>query len=212
MFHIKERRHTRKMATTAIESRRTLADTLLPWKSLAFQLILVFASSLLVALLAQVAIPLPFTPVPLTGQTYGVLLVGAALGSKRGAASLLLYILEGGLGLPFLAAGKSGWPAGPTGGYLIGFVAAAFAVGWLAERGWDRRFGNAVLAMLIGEALIYVFGVPWLAAFVGINDSISLGLLPFIPGDAVKLLIAAATLPIAWRLLGKKNAGKTDRR
>ncbi len=200
------------MATTAIETRRTLVDALLPWRSLAFQLMIVLGGSLLVALLAQVVIPLPFTPVPITGQTYGVLLVGAALGSRRGAASLLLYILEGGLGLPFLAGGKSGWPAGPTGGYLIGFVAAAFAVGWLAERGWDRRFGKAVLAMLIGEVLIYGFGVPWLSAFVGTTKSLSLGLLPFIPGDAVKLLLAAATLPIAWRLLGKRNAGKTGGR
>lgn len=200
------------MTTTAIGTRSTLVDALLPWRSLAFQILLVLGGSLLIALLAQVAIPLPFTPVPITGQTYGVLLVGAALGSKRGAASLLLYILEAGAGLPFLAGGKAGWPVGPTGGYLVGFLVAAFVVGWLAERGWDRRFGKAVVAMLVGEALIYGFGVPWLAAFVGLDKSVSLGLLPFIPGDAIKLLLAAATLPAAWRFLGTIDAGKMNGR
>lgn len=188
------------MATTIVAPRATIIDALLPWRSLAYQLALIVAGSLLLALLAQVIIPLPFTPVPITGQTYGVLLVGAVLGSRRGSASMLLYILEGSLGLPFFAGGKSGL-SDPTTGYLLGFVLAAFLVGWLAERGWDRRFGSAVLAMLTGEVAIYLAGVPWLAAFLGVEKAIAGGLLPFIPGDAFKLLLAAATLPVAWRWL-----------
>ncbi len=169
------------------------------------QLALIVGGSLFVALLAQVTIPLPFTPVPITGQTYAVLLVGAALGSRRGALSMALYLLQGGIGLPFFAGGATGWSRvlGPSGGYLLSFVLVTFVVGWLAERGWDRRFSKCLLAMLVGETIIYGIGLPRLATFVGTERAVALGLLPFIPGDIIKLLLAAASLPLAWKLVGR---------
>jgi biotin transporter BioY len=201
-------------AVGALAPRRTLAEAIIPGRGAVYDAILVALGSLLVASFARVAIPLPFTPVPVTGQTYAVLLVGAALGSRRGALSMLLYIAEGGMGLPFFAAGASGWSRvfGPTGGYLLGYVLAAFAVGWLAERGWDRRPGTCALAMLVGEVAVYLVGLPWLAVFVGADRVLYLGLLPFVPGDAFKLLLASASLPIAWRLLGRGGSGSSVER
>jgi biotin transport system substrate-specific component len=187
----------------------TFADILRPaTKRLAwaYDAALVFGGSLIVALSAQVAIRLPFSPVPVTGQTLAVLLVGALLGSRRGAMSLLAYLAEGLIGLPVFAGGASGaaYAIGPTGGYLVGFVAAAYVAGWLAERGWDRRAGSAILAMLAGNAAIYAFGLSWLAAYVG-RRALALGLLPYLAGDAVKLALAAALLPMGWKLLGKRG-------
>ena len=168
--------------------------------------LLVVTGSLFVAVLAQVKIPLPFTPVPLTGQTFAVLLVGAALGSRRGVASLLLYLVEGMAGLPFFAGGASGlaYAAGPTGGYLLGFVCAAFLVGLMAEHGMDRRLRTALLAFLAGEAVIYLFGVPWLSLYIGMQKALAAGLLPFLVGDAIKLVAAALALPAAWMLADRK--------
>jgi biotin transport system substrate-specific component len=165
---------------------------------------LVVAGSLIVALSAQVAVRLPFSPVPVTAQTLAVLLVGATLGSKRGALSLLAYLVEGLAGLPVFAAGASG-PAyllGPTGGYLAGFVAAAFLTGWLVERGWGKQVGRALLAMLAGSATIYLFGLSWLTLFAG-RQALALGLLPFLAGDVVKVLAGAALLPAGWRIVGR---------
>ncbi|GAB4549318.1 MAG: biotin transporter BioY [Anaerolineales bacterium] len=165
--------------------------------------LLVFIGSLFVAALAQIKIPLPFTPVPITAQTFGVLLVGAAFGSKRGAAALALYLAEGALGLPFFAGGAHGVSVliGATGGYLIGFVLAAYATGKLAERGLERRVSTSVLPFLVGAALIYLCGILWLALTLGsLNKAIELGLLPFLLGDAVKLIAAALALPAAWKL------------
>jgi biotin transport system substrate-specific component len=171
------------------------------------QLALVTAGSLLVALLAQVRIPLPFTPVPLTGQTLAVLLVGAALGSRGGAASLALYLVAGALGLPVFTGWGSGLAhlAGPTGGYLLGFVVAAFVVGWLCERRLDRRWRTALLPFLAGELVIYACGLPWLAAYVGAENALAAGLWPFLPGDALKLLLAALALPAAWRAVESRE-------
>jgi biotin transport system substrate-specific component len=164
--------------------------------------LLVVGGSLLVAALAQVRIPLPFTPVPVTGQTLAVLVVGAALGARKGAASLLLYLLAGFAGLPVFHGGTSGAAVllGPTGGYLIGFVAAAWLVGALAARGLDRRIPTALLAFLAGEVVIYLFGVAWLSLFLGFKGAIIGGLLPFLIGDAIKLAAAALLLPAAWRI------------
>jgi biotin transport system substrate-specific component len=168
----------------------------------------IILGSLVVAASAQISIRLPFTPVPVTGQTFGVLLVGASLGGKRGAASLLLYLAEGAAGLPFFAAGASGAEAlalsSPTAGYLWGFVLAAYAVGALAQRRWDRGLGSAIGAMLIGEIVVYSAGVPWLAAayHVPAQRALALGLYPFVVGDTIKLLLAAGLLPSAWRLIG----------
>jgi biotin transport system substrate-specific component len=164
-------------------------------------LVLISSGSLLVALLAQAALPLPFTPVPLTGQTFAVLLVGAALGARRGAASLALYAIEGAAGLPVFAGGAAGLArlTGPTGGYLVGFIAAAGLVGWLADRGLERRWRTSVLPFLLGTLVIYAFGVSWLAAFTGLPAAVQKGLLPFLPGDLIKLALAALVMPAAWQ-------------
>ena len=165
---------------------------------------LVLAGTLFTALLAQVRIPLPFTPVPLTGQTFAVLLFAAALGSRRGAASLGLYAALGGLGLPVFAGGASGlaYALGPTGGYLLGFVAAAWVAGRLAERGLDRRVRTAWLPFLAGTAVIYLCGAGWLALSLGLEKALALGVLPFLIGDALKIILAGLALPAAWKLAG----------
>lgn len=171
---------------------RLLTDTLL-----------IMVGSLFVALLAQVSIPLPFTPVPITGQTFAVLLVGAMLGSRRGAASLALYTIEGVAGLPVFAGGVSGLARlfGPTGGYLLGFIAAAYVVGLLAERGLDRSWRTSLLPFAVGTLVIYLCGVTWLAAFIGFDKAPVGGLYPFLVGDLIKLALAAAALPSAWALV-----------
>jgi biotin transport system substrate-specific component len=166
-------------------------------------LLLVTAGALLVALLAQVRIPLPFTPVPLTGQTFAVLLVGAALGARRGVASLSLYTLIGALGLPVFAGGAAGlaYAAGPTGGYLAGFIVAAFVVGLLAERGLERSIRTSILPFLAGTLVIYLFGAGWLSVLFGLEKALELGVTPFLIGDAIKLALAALALPAAWKLV-----------
>jgi biotin transport system substrate-specific component len=179
-----------------------------------FDVISVVAGSLIVAGLAQVSIRLHFTPVPITGQTLGVLLVGASLGAWRGGAALGLYLLEGGIGLPFFAGGTHGWSIltvsklGGSGGYLLGFVAAALLVGYLAERGWDRNLRSSIGAMLIGEVVVYAFGLPWLAASLHIsaNTAYTYGLYPFIIGDLIKLGLAAGLLPAAWKLVKRGDS------
>jgi biotin transport system substrate-specific component len=200
------------MAYTNMPATGTLAQRLLPqrgWlaQGLLRDGLLVMAGSLFVALCAHVSIPLPFTPVPLSGQTLGVLLTGALLGPRLGALALLLYLVEGAIGLPFYAGGGSGWEVlrGATAGYLAGFVLAAALVGWLAARGWDRRVGSTVLMMALGNLVIYALGVGWLAYGVGLGlgDALAKGLLPFLLGDALKIALAAGVLPAGWRLLGR---------
>lgn len=184
--------------------------------ALATDALLVLTGSLFVAGFAQLYVKLPFTPVPVTGQTLAVLLVGGALGALRGGASLLLYLGWIAIGLPFGAEGKGGeellGAASATGGYLWGFVVAAALVGWLAERGWDRKLSSAIGAMLLGSVVIYLTGVPWLASALDIpvvaegdafNDALEFGLYPFVVGDLLKLLLAAAALPAAWRVIPK---------
>lgn len=181
-----------------------LAVALAPPRSLAARVGLVLGFSLLTALSAQVSIPLPFTPVPVTGQTFAVLLTGALLGSRAGGAAMIAYLLEGVAGLPVFAGGRSGMGIimGPTGGYLLSYPVAAFVVGYLAERGWDRRLVTAIPAMLLGNAVIYAIGLPWLSMYTPAGKStFALGLYPFIPGDLYKLLLAAALIPSGWALL-----------
>jgi biotin transport system substrate-specific component len=154
-----------------------------------------------VALTAQIEIPL--RPVPITLQTLGVLLAGAMLGSRRGAAALILYLAEGAVGLPVFAGGASGvaYVLGPTGGYLVGFVVAAGVVGWLAERGWDRRPAWTALAMVLGNLLIYAFGVSWLAVLLGgLRSALVQGALVFVVGDLIKIAVATLVLPGGWAL------------
>jgi biotin transport system substrate-specific component len=166
-------------------------------------LLLIVLGALLVATLAQVIIPLPFTPVPITGQTLAVLLVAAVLGSKRGLASLSLYSLMGLSGLPVFAGGASGiaYSLDPTLGYLVGFIAAAYVIGLLAERGLERSVRTSLVPFLVGTLVIYAFGAGWLAVQFGIGKALTLGVLPFLVGDAIKLLLAALALPAAWKLI-----------
>jgi biotin transport system substrate-specific component len=166
--------------------------------------ILIVLGALFMAALAQIEIPLPFTPVPITGQTFGVLLVGAALGSKRGAASLASYLMLGIFGLPFFAGGAHGIGIliGATGGYLIGFVISAYIIGLLAERGLERSVYTSIIPFLVGTVIIYVCGVAWLAVFLGnFGKALAGGLLPFLVGDAIKLVAASLALPAAWKLV-----------
>ena len=183
----------------------TLRLAVLPHAGLLADVLLVVLGAGLVAAAAQVSIPLPFTPVPITGQTFAVVLVGASLGTIRGTSSLMLYVLAGIAGAPIYADGNHGWAVvtGATGGYLVGFVVAAALTGWLAECGWDRRFSSSVAAMLTGNVVIYLIGLPWLAAVLdtGLEKTLELGLYPFVPGDVLKLYLAGALLPAAWRVV-----------
>jgi biotin transport system substrate-specific component len=166
-------------------------------------LILIAFGALFVAVLAQVKIPLPFTPVPLTGQTFAVLLVAAALGSKRGATSMAFYIVLGAAGLPVFAGGASGmtYLTGATFGYLIGFVFAAYVIGLFAENGLERNLRTSVIPFLVGTVVIYACGVLWLSIILGsFSKAVTVGLVPFIIGDIIKLVAAALALPAAWKL------------
>ena len=195
-------------------TRTPLAQTLWPGRAdaqsaaLGRDTLLVLAFSLVTALSAQIAVPLPFSPVPLTGQTFGVLLTGALLGPRLGALALLLYLAEGACGLPFFAGGTFGFArfAGPTGGYLAAYPLAAALVGWLAARGWDRRPLTMLAVMLLGSLVIFSLGAAWLAYFVGgASHALMLGVLPFLPGDAIKALLAAGLLPLGWKWIGRKH-------
>jgi biotin transport system substrate-specific component len=197
------------MTTFAASSAPTLADALLHKNgkavtSLLTETLLVTAFAGFVALTAQIRIPLPFTPVPITGQTLGVLLTGSVLGSKRGVLSMLLYLVWGAIGLHVYAGGSGGSVhlIGATGGYLLSYPVTAWLVGRLAERGWDRTPKLAICSMLIGSLVIYLMGVVWLAFFVGgIGTAVVKGMLPFLPGDLIKVLLAAMLLPGGWMLV-----------
>ena len=199
------------MSSLVSRPHTTLADVLSPrqQRSWLFDVVLLVLFSAFVALTAQVEIPL--WPVPLTLQTLGVLFTGAVLGSRRGALALLLYLTEGALGLPVFAGGASGvgYMLGPTGGYLVGFVVAAGVVGWLAQRGWDRRLVWAAVAMVIGNVIIYVCGVAWLAVFLGdLWGALVKGMLLFVVGDLIKIAVAALTLPGGWKLARRRDSLK----
>lgn len=167
----------------------------------------IVGASLLVALSAQVAIPLPFTPVPLTLQTLVVLLAAAALGTRRAVPALLLYIAEGAAGLPVFAGGRAGIVhlLGPTGGYLIGFLAAAVMMGALADAGSLRKPLAAALGLLAATGCIYLAGVLWLGVWVGFSRMIGLGLLPFLPGEALKLAACLAALATGFPSTGRAD-------
>ena len=232
---------------------RVLMDVVLPGlgarsraNRLALDAVLVLGFAVLVAACAQIAIRIPTTTVPITGQTFGVLLTGGALGSRRGGLSMLVYMLMGLISLPVFApkssflgektlhfilpwSGTEGlvWDMS-SGGYIVGFVLAAYLVGLLAERGWDRR-ASVSLAMLVGNVGIYAIGLPWLAIFIAsgatipgldltyydaisgsnvLDKTLKGGLYPFIGGDALKLLLAAMVLPGAWALVGRARGAR----
>jgi len=184
---------------------RVITAVVLP-RTLVANVLLVTAFALLTWVAAQIVIPVPGTPVPITGQTFAVLLSGAALGKWLGSASQLLYLSLGALGLPFYAEGGGGWEAatGATAGYLLGFIAAAWVVGFLAERQQDRKVSTAIPAFLAGNAVIYACGVTWLAYYLEVSwqEAATLGLVPFIIGDLLKIVLAGLLLPAAWRLVG----------
>ncbi|MXW84778.1 MAG: biotin transporter BioY [Boseongicola sp. SB0673_bin_14] len=187
------------------DNRPTLAQSL--WQTgderLKFLLLAVMGS---LALWLSAKIQVPFYPVPITMQTFVVLVVGMAFGWRLGATTVLLYLAEGALGLPVFAGTPErgiglAYMAGPTGGYLLGFVVAATAVGWLGQRGWDRRIATTLAAMALGTAIIYVPGLIWLGTAIGWDKPVlELGLWPFLPGDALKVALAAFVLPSIWRL------------
>jgi biotin transport system substrate-specific component len=183
----------------------TLRLAVFPRSGLLVDALLALGGAAFVGLAAQVSFHLGFTPVPITGQTFAVLLVGAAYGSVLGAASLSLYLLLGLAGVPWYSEQKHGWEvfSGATGGYIVGFVLAAALTGLLAEQGWDKKFSSSIAAMLTGSVVIYACGVIWLHHSIGVGWSTTLvdGLYPFVPGDIVKLYLAAAALPAAWSLV-----------
>ena len=192
------------MSSITSVSPRTLADVI-PG-GLARSIALVVGGAVFVGLTAQVSIPLWFTPVPLSLQTFSVLLVGAALGSRRGLASMALYMLVGMAGVPWFAEGKSGWQLA-TIGYVVGFMAAAWLVGLLAERGADRKPLRAAGLMVVGNLVIYVFGVTGLVMMTSMTPAVAVakGVVPFLLGDAIKIIFAAALLPAAWKLVGSRK-------
>lgn len=169
---------------------------------------LVAAMALAIALCARIAVPLPHTPVPITGTTLAVLYSGAWLGPRRGAASVALYLLLGGLGLPFFAAGASGWThfIGATGGYLAGFLPAAWLTGALARRGWDRSPFRALAMMLLGSAAIFACGLAVLSFYVPSGTLLEKGLTPFLLGDLAKSCLSAGLLPLGRRLVDNRGS------
>lgn len=174
----------------------------------AVDILLVVGASALIAIAAQIAIPVPFTPVPLTLQPVAVLLVGAALGSTRGAAAAALYLFEGFSGLPVFAEGKGGavWLLGPTAGYLYSYPLAAWIAGRFSERGWGNTIVRAVAGMLVALAVIYLGGWSWLSALSNAKTAFAMGVAPFVLADVVKIAIAAAVLPSAQRFVLRAGA------
>lgn len=168
---------------------------------LAAKFFLVVVGSLLLAMSAQFKIPL--YPVPVTGQTLFVLLIGMTYGLRLGGTTVFFYLLQGVVGLPVFSGGTFGIAVivGPTGGYLVGFLFAAVVMGFLAERGMGRSIISTVIAMIIGNVVIYLMGASWLASFIGFEEALVAGVLPFIYGDALKLAVAAILMPMAWRLV-----------
>ncbi|MGA2157785.1 MAG: biotin transporter BioY [Dehalococcoidia bacterium] len=183
----------------------TLIDVVIPGRGILREVALIVGFACITAICAQVSFWIG--PVPVTGQTLGVIIAGAALGSRRGALSQLSYLLVGATGLPFWFA--LGGPIGitrligPTAGYLYGFIAEAFIIGWLMENGWGRKLYKTVPAMLLGEVVLYACGLAWLAAFVPADRLLQSGLYPFIIGDLVKIALASAALPACWGIVNR---------
>lgn len=189
----------------ALSRTLTLADAALPRAGVLQNAALVVLASLLTAAAAQAEIRLPWTPVPITGQTFAVLLSGVVLGARRAFLAQMLYLLEGACGLPFFAGGAGGAlvMAGPTGGYLVAFPFAALVTGALAERAWDRRPVTMFAAMLLGSTVIFAVGLAQLSRFVPSGQLVATGLAPFVVGDVVKSALAALAFPAAWKFVRK---------
>ena len=174
----------------------------------AVDIALVIGASAIIAIAAQIAIPVHFSPVPLTMQPLAVLLIGAILGSQRGAAAAALYLLEGLSGLPVFAQGHGGpaWLIGPTAGYLYSYPFAAFIAGWFSQRGWGNTMARAICGMLVALAVIYIGGWSWLAHFAGPRGAFAMGVAPFLVADVVKVVLGAALLPYAERLTARLHS------
>lgn len=206
------------MSTLTIAvGRPTLADRLFS-RTLATDLVLVAAGAALTSIAAQIAVPL--WPVPMTMQTLAVLLVGVSLGAVRGALSMVLYAVLGIVGLPVFSDASSGFAviAGPTGGYIVGFVFAAAFTGWLAQREWDRKWVRSILAFLGGTVVVFAIGLPWLAVSLGqigvpndLNSVLMGGFYPFIVGGVVKALLATGIMGLSWRAIDRADARRAAR-
>jgi len=187
-------------------SRPTLADRVIS-RSIATDVLLVAGGAAFTGLLAQVMVPL--WPVPITGQTLAVLLVGSTLGAVRGVLAMVLYAVLGIVGVPWFSDASSGLHvlAGPTGGYIVGFILAAGLTGWLAQRNWDRRVFGAFVSFMAGTGVTFAIGLPWLAASLGLNleQTLQAGLYPFIIGGVIKALLAAGIIPLAWKLTSRQK-------
>jgi biotin transport system substrate-specific component len=191
-----------------ISARPTLIDRVVP-RNMANSVALVFGGAVLTAIAAQIAVPM--WPVPITGQTFAVLLVGAVLGASRGALSMITYFSLGAAGLPVFTGAVAGINFGTTFGYLVGFIAAAAVVGWFSQLNWHKKVSGVIASFVIGNAVIYLFGLPWLTFALSnlglasdIGSVIAAGLVPFLVGDVIKMALAAAALPLAWKYLGTK--------
>lgn len=201
-----------------MNSSMTYADVARPTarsRAVAYDLSLILGGSLFLALCAQASVRIGI--VPITGQTFGVVMVGALLGSRRGALAVLAYLAEGASGMPVFANGAAGLPymLGPTGGYLLGFAPAAWLTGALAERGWDRHVGATLLAMTLGHAVLFATGLAWLSCYFalasswqGVGHVFAVGLLPFLPGTVLKVCLATALLPMGWKWLAGRNGNR----
>jgi biotin transport system substrate-specific component len=187
------------MAATSIRA------TVFPRATPAVDVVLALGGAALIAVAAQISIALPFTPVPLTLQTFAVAATAAALGLRTGAAASILYLAAGLVGLPVYADASSGWHAvsGSTGGYLVGFVVCALIVGWCGDRGWTSSFSSTIGAMMLGQTVIYICGLVWLrhSLHTPLDKTLEYGLYPFVIGDLLKVYAAAAVLPPAHRLI-----------
>lgn len=179
----------------------TILQTVFPMEGVLVKVLAVFGFALFTAVCAKVRVSLPFTPVPITMQTFAVLLSGLLLGRTLGPASMTLYLGIGAMGFPlFSGGGGLAYLAGPTGGYLVGFLLASYLIGYLTERGWDRSYRRCLIAMMLGESVIYLPGLLWLSRFVSTDSLLNMGLWPFIPGDLVKIGLISLCLPSGWRL------------
>ena len=169
------------------------------------EIVLVVTGSILIAFAAQFYFPLPFSPVPITGQTFAVLLLAALYGHNRGGLTVLTYLILGIAGRPVFASGTFGIATiiGPTGGYLVGFLPAAYIVGFLSKKGWDRKVWTTATSMIIGNVVIYLVGTTWLSRFVGWDNVLQTGLIPFLIGDGAKIILATLLLPTGWKLINR---------
>ena len=170
-----------------------LTEQLIKSKSLTTNIVIALSCSIFLALLARLSMPVPFSPVPITGQTFGILFLGTVLGSRLGVLSVIAYISEGLVGFPVFAGGTAGflYLLGPTGGYLIGFIPAVYLVGYLSEKRWTNKFTATIITMIFGTSIIFIFGISWLAITAGFGTALSIGLYPYLLGAAVKIILAS---------------------